>query len=359
MTIHYQDDHVTLHHGDCINVMRTLPDASVDAVVTDPPYALGFMGREWDSFGDVGRGAQARVQRAGEVTPDGAGHSTSAGPYLASGVDSLRSAGAPFQAWCEQWAREALRVLKPGGHMLAFGGTRTWHRLACAVEDAGFEVRDNIAWFYGGGFPKSHNLTDDNGDRTGWGTALKPAFEPVVVARKPLAGTVAANMERYGTGALNIDGCRVGDGSDSQGTRPSREGSASARYTDTGATNFAATPGPRGGSPAGRWPANVILDAAAAVELDQQSGERPSGGKVTGTQQSRTGDSGIYGTYQPVENSPYNDTGGASRFFYVAKADRNERPRLPKRSLRLRDDLTPEQVDHVRARLVEAGVQVD
>ena len=141
-------------------MLRSLPDCSVDSVVCDPPYALGFMGREWDTFGmDVGRGAQARSQRRAEVTPTGEGHSTSAGPYLASGVDSLRAAGLPFQRWCEAWATECLRVLKPGAHLLAFGGTRTWHRLACAVEDAGFEVRDSIAWMYGSGFPKSLDVS--------------------------------------------------------------------------------------------------------------------------------------------------------------------------------------------------------
>ena len=138
MTIYYQDEHVAVHHGDCLEVLATLPDASVDAVVTDPPYGLGFMGREWDDL------------------PPG-----------------------------EPWARGCLRVLKPGGHLLAFGGTRTWHRLACAVEDAGFEIRDSIAWLYGSGFPKSRNL---DGEWEGWGTALKPAFEPIVVGRKPLAG---------------------------------------------------------------------------------------------------------------------------------------------------------------------------
>ena len=276
MSIYYRDDRVTLYHGDCIEVMASLPDASVDAVVTDPPYALGFMGRSWDTFGDVGRGAQARVQRSGEVTPGGEGHSTSAGPYLASGVDSLRSAGATLQAWCEQWAREALRVLKPGGHLLAFGGTRTWHRLACAVEDAGFEVRDSIAWLYGSGFPKSHNLTDENGDRTGWGTALKPAFEPVVVARKPLAGTVAANVLQYGTGALNIDACRVSSSEEDK----RKHSAAAGAWTRHGEAHGGrrAVYGTYGNDPstpheAGRWPANVVLDETQAEALDEQSGD--------------------------------------------------------------------------------------
>src|SRR5690606_15016987 len=131
------------------------------AIVCDPPYELGFMGRAWDS----------------------------------SGVAYRR----------ETW-EAALRVLKPGGHLLAFGGTRTYHRLACAIEAAGFEIRDCLVWLYANGFPKSRNL---DGDWQGWGTALKPAHEPIVVARKPLIGTVAENVQQYGTGALNIDGCRI------------------------------------------------------------------------------------------------------------------------------------------------------
>src|SRR5690606_17682322 len=116
-----------------------------------------------------------------------------------------------------------LRVLKPGGHLLAFGGSRTWHRLQSGIEDAGFEIRDSIAWLYGSGFPKSRNL---DGDWEGWGTALKPAFEPIVMARKPLVGTVAANVLAYGTGALNIDATRIGDGSDSEGPRSADEASS-------------------------------------------------------------------------------------------------------------------------------------
>jgi site-specific DNA-methyltransferase (adenine-specific) len=133
---------------------------SIDAIVTDPPYALEFMGRDWD-----------------KAIP---------------GV--------------EYWT-EALRVAKPGAHLVAFGGTRTFHRLTCAIEDAGWEIRDCCMWLYGSGFPKSHNL---DGDREGWGTALKPAYEIIVLARKPFPGTVADNVLKYGTGALNVDGCRVG-----------------------------------------------------------------------------------------------------------------------------------------------------
>jgi DNA modification methylase len=153
---------IRLIHGDCLDILRTLPDASVDSVVTDPPYGLEFMGKEWDApwkASSVGRGVRVEAERASEMTQKGKGHSTSAGPYLASRVDSTRVAGLPFQLWCQEWAAECLRVLKPGGHLLSFGGTRTWHRLACAVEDAGFEVRDSIAWLYGSGFPKSLDVS--------------------------------------------------------------------------------------------------------------------------------------------------------------------------------------------------------
>jgi site-specific DNA-methyltransferase (adenine-specific) len=146
--------------GDCLDVLKTIPDGSVDSVVTDPPYELGFMAKAWD-----GTGIAYRV---------------------------------------EMWA-EALRVLKPGGHLLAFGGTRTYHRMACAIEDAGFEIRDSLHWHYASGFPKSRNIGE------GRGTALKPSHEPIILARKALAGTVSATAQVHGTGTLNIDACRVSD----------------------------------------------------------------------------------------------------------------------------------------------------
>ena len=142
MRPYYEDATVTVHHqpSDGFSVLASLSNASIDAVVTDPPYGLEFMGKEWDApwkASSVGRGVRVAQERAAEMTEQGKGHSTAAGPHLASRVDSVRVAGKPFQDWCEVWATECLRVLKPGGHMLAFGGTRTWHRLACAVEDAG------------------------------------------------------------------------------------------------------------------------------------------------------------------------------------------------------------------------------
>lgn len=224
---------VELHHGDCLDVLRSMADNSVDSIVTDPPYGLSFMGRKWD--------------------------------YDVPSV--------------EIWA-ECLRVLKPGGHLLAFAGTRTQHRMAVRIEDAGFEIRDMIAWVYGSGFPKSHN-----GE---WGgTALKPAMEPITVARKPLAGTVEANWREHRTGALNIDGCRVG-------------------------------------SNAGRWPANMIHDGSPEVValFPDSKGQQ---GAITGREPSSK-TSKTFGAFAGrAASEPRGDTGSAARFFYAAKASRNYR----------------------------------
>jgi len=228
--------------GNCLELLAEMPDNSVDSIVTDPPYELGFMGKSWDNSG------------------------------IAYSV--------------ELWS-QALRVLKPGGHLLAFGGSRTYHRLASAVEDAGFEIRDQIMWIYGSGFPKSHNLKDE---WQGWGTALKPAHEPIVVARKPLIGTVATNVLTYGTGALNIDGSRVGT-------------------IDA----------------LGRWPANVIHDGSDEV-LAGFPDKAGAGGKASGPTLTGGSTSNSRGKFNGVEDSPfYGDSGSAARFFYCAKASKSER----------------------------------
>lgn len=320
-----------IHNQDCLHRMRLMETNSVDAIVTDPPYELGFMGKKWDSTG------------------------------IAFNV--------------EVW-EQALRVLKPGGHLLAFGGSRTWHRLAVAIEDAGFEVRDSIAWLYGSGFPKSLDISkaidkaagaerevvgsytvggtaakgkhkgraaadSDEGSAAGytkelsitapatpeaeqwqgWGTALKPAFEPVVVARKPLVGTVAANVLKFGTGGLNIDGTRIGTNGGTAGA-------------DAGPSNGIYGEGLNGrrGEPVeglGRWPANVILDETTAELLNQQSG-------VTVSKSANRGlmNSGSFGGTADTGPTPkagtesvrgHDDVGGASRFFYVAKASKRDR----------------------------------
>jgi site-specific DNA-methyltransferase (adenine-specific) len=242
-------------HGDCLEVLRTLPDNSVDSVVTDPPYGLSFMGKKWD--------------------------------YDVPAV--------------EVWA-ECLRVLKPGGHLLAFAGTRTQHRMAVRIEDAGFEIRDMIAWVYGSGFPKSLDVSkaidkaggtlDGAYDITapateaaqqwqGWGTALKPAMEMITMARKPLVGTVAENVLAHGTGAINVDGCRVGCEARPVMVRTETVVSAtSMNGQSTGATSSGEL------TTSGRWPANLIHDGS---------------------------------------EEPCALLGDAARFFYCAKASKRDR----------------------------------
>ncbi|OZE35806.1 MULTISPECIES: site-specific DNA-methyltransferase [unclassified Rhodococcus (in: high G+C Gram-positive bacteria)] len=377
MTIHYVDDVVTLHHGDCLDVLRTLEDCSVDSVVTDPPYGIAFMGKQWDQPGEFGSsrssGTPGVHRRGPERSDDQIGDT---GAMDAGRYDLSPSAMKNFQRWCEAWATECLRVLKPGGHIVSFGGSRTWHRLAAAIEDSGFELRDSIAWLYGSGFPKSLDVskaidkaagaqrdvvgpnpraaqqtakhstttlsafagvsdvltapaTDAARQWQGWGTALKPSFEPIVVGRKPIVGTVAVNVLTHGTGALNVNACRVGSeprtntaGSSSSLQRVSRveQGYREALTNSVGVESDVI----------GRWPSNVALDQSQAERLDRQSGIRVAGGNVRGDEKSATGDNGIYGHYDRAAWSGYGDTGGASRFFptfhYEAKAPASERP---------------------------------
>jgi site-specific DNA-methyltransferase (adenine-specific) len=309
---------LTLHLGDCLDVLRTLPDASVDAVVTDPPYGLAFMGKRWDY--DV--------------------------------------------PTTEVWA-ECLRVLKPGGHLLAFAGTRTQHRMAVRIEDAGFEIRDMITWVYGSGFPKSldvskaidkaagaerevvglipdrwtgkGNALNFSTDRpqsevavtgapatpeaqqwSGWGTALKPALEPITMARKPLEGTVAANVLAHGTGGLNVDGCRVGtEDMSGQWDREwnDNSGEFGSRYPQAGRVAGKTVP-------PGRWPANLIHDGS-----DEVVGLFPQTVGKIGIIGNTGGNNRIYGKLGRQEDRQpgTTDTGSAARFFYTAKASRDDR----------------------------------
>lgn len=517
MTIAYTDDAVTIHHGDALDVLRELPDNSIDAVCTDPPYGLEFMGKDWDApwqetgintdagFTPIGMADGAvrlpRPQWTSSTNPScstcggnrrGRRDGTALRPVClcADGgrFPNIRAVEMrAFQDWCGLWAAECLRVLKPGGHMLAFGGTRTHHRLTCAIEDAGFEIRDSIAWIYSSGFPKSLNpyrsimgacrssgtvphavrlsrfipapsvavraptalalartqpedepvvltetgaadgspvktvtslselsaatnwsteslwnalsaavygqtntfttsITTDpiidakiwscltsqpmvtntppNGCRTdgcacpaftatgtltgavqkshvirvltapalataqplkplaATGTSLKPAHEPIVCARKPLAGTVAGNVAAWGTGALNIDATRVGTAE-----RPGGDANGSSGFVD------GYDGGGRVQPTAGRWPANVVLDGAAADELDQQSGNCASSGIYRRTDGMTDTTSGA--NFRPQRyagTAMYGDSGGASRFFpvfrYEPKAPTAERPRF-------------------------------
>ena len=318
-------------HGNNLDILPTLADNSVDSIVTDPPYELGFMGKKWDSSG------------------------------IAYSV--------------ELW-QQCLRVLKPGGHLLSFGGTRTYHRVAVAIEDAGFELRDSIAWLYGSGFPKSldvskaidkaagaerevirektYELTKTDGvygeslntskprsesaeitapstpeaqQWQGWGTALKPAFEPVIVARKPIEGTVANNVLKWGTGGLNIDGSRIG--TETISTHNAPKGSFAGGEPDRGSDTSSYK------EHTGRWPANIILDPYTAELLDEQSGQ--SKGSGPGTHCSKrdelgncvghdnAGKSTAGQTYHSRNSQNQPDSGGASRFFYVAKASKRDR----------------------------------
>lgn len=303
--------------GDMRSVLAELEADSVDATCSDPPYGLEFMGKRWD-----------------QQVP---------GP--------------------EYW-REVMRVLKPGAYLVAFGGTRTAHRLACAIEDAGFEVRDCLSWLYGSGFPKSLDVgkaidrelgaerhrvvrpgvksgcspdlntygsglnvgfrqrelrapaTDEAARWDGWGTALKPAWEPIYLCRKPMSGTVASNVREHGVGALNIDETRIGVGKRVPGS-PKRADAS---------THTVSLPGYPGGSGhdanVGRWPANVALDEVAARELDAQSGSTQSSDRPRNNAADQQPTS--WGKGANV-SSGYTDFGGASRFFYTAKASRAER----------------------------------
>ncbi|WP_427034421.1 DNA-methyltransferase [Enterobacter cloacae] len=255
-----------LHVGRCEEVLKSLPDNSVDAIVTDPPYGLSFMNHKWD--------------------------------YEVPTV--------------EQW-QECLRVLKPGGHLLAFGGSRTYHRLVVNVEDAGFEIRDQILWIYGSGFPKSHNL---DGDFDGWGTALKPAHEPIVMARKPFKKTVSANMAEHGTGAINIDSCRIPTDkalNSGAGSLLSHQRDGTKSVTDYEQETE------------GRWPANIIHDGsdvvvAAFPDAKGQQGNLKETGRARPSQ-------GRYGDMAPPKAhvARVESEKSAARFFYCAKVKPKER----------------------------------
>ena len=487
-------------HADCLTALRDLPDASVDAVVTDPSYGLSNT-----TPAQVADTITRWVSGDREYLPTGRG-------FMGHEWDGFVP---PVAVW-----DECLRVLKPGGHLLAFAGSRTHDLMTLGIRLAGFEIRDSVAWLHAQGFPKSHNVansaafcgctgvpckneaepgpehkmprlrhanvpeaggagggtgevllqglqesrtpsarreelpdaearrgesrlarrgddpqaegelhrpqvcevpggmaddgpegrvhhgaspghgpvgrqavgSDGSGEShqprpsgqsagesgavpvergsqawRGWpvcsrcgkpsvpdglGTALKPATEPIILARKPMSSTIAANVLEYGTGALNIDACRVSmSDADREAARvPMPSGVPFGRQWQEGRSADTFTP-----ATGGRWPANVALDESQAEALDAQSGVLPKSGGARRRDAKSDGVTGWKGGEGPAST----DSGGASRFFYVAKAPKSERPSYTPPVLRLRDDLTPEQVDHVRARLAEAGVQVD
>lgn len=319
----FLDGKVELFPGDCLEVLKGFAANSVDAVVTDPPYGLEFMGKGWDGAD----GFRRSLNKADTDRPNVFGRTSKRAPEY--------RAGRLLQVFVRAVAREIIRVLKPGGHVVAFGGTRTYHRLACAIEDVGFEIRDQIAWCYGQGFPKSRDISknidklagaereivsrgdpvkrmipgadqhkdgwEKNNGRefipaitapatnaarewNGWGTALKPGWEPVVLARKPLSeDTVVANVLRWRTGALNIEAARI---------------------------------------EAGRWPANLAHDGSDEVissfPSDLTSG-KPAGVKAGGQVN-------VFGHFNGgIPVTGFGDSGSAARFFYTAKADADDR----------------------------------
>lgn len=346
-----------IYCGDSLEVLKTLPENSVDAVVTDPPYGWRFMGKAWDGADIEKMFKRDRAEGDNKLRPAHA-----AGKY-----DLRPSANQSFQSWTEAWAPEALRVLKPGGHMLCFCGPRTYHRMASGVENAGFEIRDQLQWIFGSGFPKSHDVskgidkaagaerevigtykipghgkdnvthgaqnrtkfefdktsnepvTDDAIKWQGFGTALKPSNEPIVLARKPLSeSTVAKNVLKWGVGALNIDASRIeATRTAAKFTLPDIRGDAfNSDNSNKPRIEHAQTEN------LGRWPANVIFDEGAAAMLDAQSGVNKST-----VQQARSPKSKGAEKLRLRIDEGFADSGGASRFFYCAKASKSERNR--------------------------------
>lgn len=318
----------TIYNDDCLKKLDELEENSIDSIVTDPPYELNFMGKGWDN------------------------------------------AGVSFQK--STWEK-CLRVLKPGGYLLAFGGSRTFHRIACAIEDAGFEIRDTIMWLYGSGFPKSmdiekainkrdgvkfrkeqasgvgfmntkndgyHNTEhrliqeEESSDRAkqwhSWGTSLKPSFEPIIVARKPLEGTCIDNVLKYGTGAFNIDECRVGDEYIKGGTMPDLRdvGKKSKEAIGIDKLSFGQVENANrleyeGHN--GRFPANTIL-TYDEDSFDEVCGGFPTTKKNGSISKPYKINNQVYGDYGFCNTwEAYNDSGSACRYFYNAKASKKDR----------------------------------
>lgn len=305
---------VTLLKGDCFQKLKELEDNSVDSVVTDPPYGIGFMNKEWDSPKKHKELIEREQKRSEERYKEG--KSPAKGGFTKGVQPGLPIGGAKegkwFEEWSEQWAKEAYRVLKPGGYLVSFCAPRMYHRMASGIEDAGFEIRDQIMWVFGSGFPKSHNIGHKVDEYKGWGTALKPAHEPIVMARKPFKGNVANNVLEWGVGGINVDGCRI-DTTDYLGG-----GTMGGIFG-----NGKEASKPEAGS-IGRFPANIIFDEEAGKILDEQSGITSQGhwpkGKTKGFGEFGGGES----TYEGVGPKD-KEKGGASRFFYCPKSSKKDR----------------------------------
>lgn len=308
----------TIHHGDCFDILKTLPDNSVDSIVTDPPYGIRFMGKAWDGADIEKKVATRRSFKSHDPSATGAGAHNSiaseAGKYDFSAKGLLA-----FQLWTMEWAQEVLRVLKPGGHLIAFAAPRSFHRLVSGLEDAGFEIRDHMQWIFGSGFPKSHNL---GGKWEGWGTNLKPAFEPICLARKPFDSTVAENVILHGTGALNINDCRIptedclNGGAYSSNRKPSVSQWGGTINKSTGQDFI---------QPVGRWPANVMHDGSEEVLAAFPDTPGQQGDLKNQINQRKT--KTCYGNMAPAlaHFARLDSSSSAARFFYCAKASPAER----------------------------------
>lgn len=310
--------------SDCIEAMKALGDSSIDALVTDPPYGIRFMGKAWDTM-DIA----AKTDRQGNVW-NARAPSAAAGEY-----DLSPEAMVAFQGFTSEWARQAFRLLKPGGHLISFASPRTYHRMACGIEEAGFEIRDQLQWLYGSGFPKSVNVSrlmleraeaagtgglpdeaegwfQDAERWKGWGTALKPAHEPVVLARKPFSVSVVANLIEWGTGALNVGGCKV-------------ELTEDENLIRRNAVDAKVRPGQAFGTNEGRWPANVMASTEAGSTVDEMAPESGARAPVKGTEPSSASTGQVTNLRRRVKGKFHADQGGPSRFWYVPKTAKWER----------------------------------
>ena len=311
-----------LHCGRWEDVLPLLPDNSIDSFVTDPPYGIRFMGKAWD-----GKNIDYKhAQRQAIDSRDPYLRSSENASYRSAAVEAGKynkslSAMHAFEAFSQEWGTEVLRVLKPGGHLLAFASPRTYHRMVCGIEDAGFEVRECVLWVFGQGFPKSKNGP--------WGgSALKPAYEPVLMARKPLGGTYEEAWRLYGTGGLNIDACRVehvtvegGNLALNPHLRTHINGGNGGHIFGTEINRRVVTPNAKG-----RWPSNLIHDGSDEVRaaFPNAKGQQGDLKKHNTTRQSPNG---IFGGMRPALDHPARvelDT-NASRFFYCPKVSAKER----------------------------------
>jgi DNA modification methylase len=393
-----------LHHGKNEVVMPFYPENFVDSIVTDPPYGIRFMGKAWDSF-DINKTFNDRNQKAKNESVRPGRKSNGFGKALFAGqYDTSLNGNIAFQLWFHERARLAYRVLKPGGYFVAFCSPRTYHRMVCAVEDAGFEIRDQISWVFAQGFPKSmdaakaidkhlglksrvvgkrehptlkdkskvdreaeqfhgqngisdewdikESVSEESKKWRGYGTALKPAHEPILIARKPLVGSVANNLIVYGTGAINIDGTRIpgepwkfGSQPDFRGGKYGEKGLiANGRVNDTNIE----------GGEFGRWPSNFIHDGSDEVMKMFPYTESGTGAIKRDSAKGHQGRT--YSKESRPEGTPsieYGDSGSAARFFYCAKISPEDRSEgLPEGMENLHPTVKPTSIMRYLVRLV-------